>query len=530
MIKKILIVFLCIITVVAVSARDKVFSSSITVGNRNVETPQSVEQQREQFEIKTTPVNGMMPIFEDEAISQNDEFVQEILTIVTPKPEKSQQNSTQNQPVVNESGNLFLPQVINQGGGSYSAPSSPKKPQQTYSPDTVEVLMTSYIEQFSQVKVLENTIKNAGEEGVAQEIEENYVQAVSSFENTGFQIVDLIRENAEYSVNRITEFIIKNVKKGDLIALANVIEAMMEYLESDQTVIDSENASKLHYFFEKMHYTIEGLVAFLESDDVAEKYFILYLIINNMFINDYEPLDIPEFDFAQTAEVDVAPEEPAQQQPAPPQTPPQSQAVAPPATGSGHTGTLSSNIDFAKIIENGEFIDSITMTAPDIQRFLESRGSVLKNQYRGQYPSAIIYAVCNEYKINPKVILATIQKEHSLISRRTASQEQLDWGLGVGCYDNGTKNEKFRGLEKQLASAVRVFRHWYDDGIKNRVSQNGYSMRVNYNTTNHTIRNEATYSLFRYTPHTVDIKLNTTGGGNHLFSRLYIQYFGGFLK
>ncbi len=199
-------------------------------------------------------------------------------------------------------------------------------------------------------------------------------------------------------------------------------------------------------------------------------------------------------------------------------------------TGDAFTGNLSRDIRYERLMENGEFTDTTTMTAQAIQQFLESRNSRLKDSYRGQMPSQIIHDVCAQYGINPKVIISTAQKEQSLITRQNVTENTLDWAMGVGCPDNGYHNPAYRGLGKQLESAIRIFKRWYDDGLSKNISTNGFTKRVNYGTTNQRIENEATYSLYMYTPHTYDIHLSQRSGGNYLFCQVYIGFFGGFIR
>ena len=74
------------------------------------------------------------------------------------------------------------------------------------------------------------------------------------------------------------------------------------------------------------------------------------------------------------------------------------------------------------IISDTELQDMGTWTRDDVQKFLDSRGSYLR-QY--QTPDAsgtakmaadIIYDAAKNYQINPKFILVTLQKEQSLIT------------------------------------------------------------------------------------------------------------------
>jgi|GEM_PF-4604604 len=185
--------------------------------------------------------------------------------------------------------------------------------------------------------------------------------------------------------------------------------------------------------------------------------------------------------------------------------------------------------DFSLVISNDVFTD-ISMTQEEIQQFFEDRRSCLKNLYDDKYPSAILHDICEEQKINPKLIISTVQKEKGLISREKVSKSRLDWALGVGCFDDGTKNTRFKGLDKQIRFAALTFRTWYEDGLERDITNKGFKMKVNYGKVWQSVRNEGTYSLYRYTPHTYDYYLykNTgkKGGGNLLFIWVWNGFFG----
>src|SRR3989339_1495590 len=74
----------------------------------------------------------------------------------------------------------------------------------------------------------------------------------------------------------------------------------------------------------------------------------------------------------------------------------------------------------AFIISDEEMQSTVNWTKDDIQKFLESKGSYLVNflgeDADGVYRQAseIIYLASQKYKINPKYLLVTLQKEQSL--------------------------------------------------------------------------------------------------------------------
>jgi len=168
-----------------------------------------------------------------------------------------------------------------------------------------------------------------------------------------------------------------------------------------------------------------------------------------------------------------------------------------------------------RIISNAEFTDTTSISVVEIQRFLERKNSVLAKPYRGRSVAEMIYYAALSEGINPKVLLVKLQKEQGLITARHASKKKLDWALGVGCYDSGRWNEKYRGFEKQIRYAARILRKHYD--IANQKLQNQRYIRLNIDGKQVYVKNAATYALYLYTPHF---------HGNRLFHGIYLRYFG----
>ncbi len=140
-----------------------------------------------------------------------------------------------------------------------------------------------------------------------------------------------------------------------------------------------------------------------------------------------------------------------------------------------------------------------TMTVADIQRFLDSKGSCLAKPYRGSTPARMIYDAARKYGINPQVLLCRLQCEQGLISKKSATQKQLDWALGVGCYDSGNWNQKFKGLDKQIEFAAATYRRHFDHA-KSRIEK-GEKISMTIDGQSVTIKNAASYSFYKYCPH-----------------------------
>lgn len=154
-------------------------------------------------------------------------------------------------------------------------------------------------------------------------------------------------------------------------------------------------------------------------------------------------------------------------------------------------------------ISDHEFTDAGRLSQPQIQSFLESKNSVLARPVNGLLPSQAIYDAARRHGINPQVILARLQTEQGLVSKKTASQKQLDWALGVGAYDSGNWNQKYKGFDKQVDGAAQTMRRWYDDG-----KARGSRVALTIDGQKITTANASTYSLYKYTPHFAGTELN----------------------
>lgn len=155
------------------------------------------------------------------------------------------------------------------------------------------------------------------------------------------------------------------------------------------------------------------------------------------------------------------------------------------------------------VVSDREMTDYNSMTAAQIQAFLDRKGSVLARPVNGINPSVAIFNAAQKYKINPRLLLTRAQVEKGLISKKTASQNTLDWAFGCGAYDGGNWNQAYKGFDKQVDGAAKTFRRWYDDG-----KAKGGQVAIKIDGTNLTTKNAATYALYKYTPHFQGAKLH----------------------
>lgn len=180
------------------------------------------------------------------------------------------------------------------------------------------------------------------------------------------------------------------------------------------------------------------------------------------------------------------------------------------------------------IISDGSFTNKNTMSEGDIQNFLESKGSLLKDySQNGKRASKIIYEAAqgitssniwanfghpdwNEnVSINPQAILVTIQKEEGLIEGYYAdpahyNQTRVDWAMGYG-YTEGTVYDQYKGFYNQINLAAWQFYWNYErsQGLGYSDYQVGQTMTFSDWNGEHTVHidNRATAALYRYTPH-----------------------------
>lgn len=172
------------------------------------------------------------------------------------------------------------------------------------------------------------------------------------------------------------------------------------------------------------------------------------------------------------------------------------------------------DFSYEMVLSDELMTDTGSMSPWEIQRFLEKKDSVLAKPYRGQMPSRLIYNACRKHGINPKVMLARLQTEQGLVRKKTASEHQLDWALGVGCYDGGDWNTRYKGFEKQVEYAAATMRNHYDRG-RELIREQG-TVRMTIDGRRYKVKNAATYSLYKYTPHRA---------GTRLFYDVFAGYF-----
>jgi hypothetical protein len=184
---------------------------------------------------------------------------------------------------------------------------------------------------------------------------------------------------------------------------------------------------------------------------------------------------------------------------------------------------------------------SSSMSAADIQAFLDTQAGPLKSLITTDYvtpggtsghgmpwkpgepkksAAQIIFDAAQYWNINPRIILATLQKEESLLTLGdSANAKRLRKAMGCGVYDNnkdGVVENQFPGFGNQIFNGARVFStyeityHWVPGMTKTvTVSATGKSKTI-------VPVNACTFALYVYTPYYPQVS----------FWNYYVSYFG----
>lgn len=262
------------------------------------------------------------------------------------------------------------------------------------------------------------------------------------------------------------------------------------------------------------------------------------------------------------------------------------------ATGSGVASAQLSGSDFpeGRIIDDVIFTDKTTMTAPQIQLFLESKVAggqcdrhratynanynppwtclfefqqnpvTGDNNYGlfddngtpddnsddtpavipgGKTAAEIIWQAAQDHDINPQVLIVLLQKEQGLVTDNWPWTIQYGAATGYLCPDTAPCDPTQADFYKQVDGAASLFRYYLDnlDFYWYRIGQNDILYHPNHScgTQSINIENAATVALYLYTPYTPNQaaldNLYGTGDscsayGNRNFWRYFNDWFG----
>lgn len=173
---------------------------------------------------------------------------------------------------------------------------------------------------------------------------------------------------------------------------------------------------------------------------------------------------------------------------------------------------LANGFDPNAILSDDD-IFHIGMSYEDLRLFLASHGAlghILVTDIDGvaKAPADIIWRVSNSYQINPKYLLALLQKEQSLVDDPNPSERQLDWATGFAVCDSCSKDDPriqaYKGFANQLEYAAKQHRERYlQQLLLGGTTISGYAPGTmkNIDGISVTPRNNATAMLYTYTPH-----------------------------
>jgi hypothetical protein len=124
------------------------------------------------------------------------------------------------------------------------------------------------------------------------------------------------------------------------------------------------------------------------------------------------------------------------------------------------------------------------------------------NVPNGQSSAQIIYNAAKQYTINPQVILVTLQKEQGLITDNWPWTNEYTEAMGFNCPDTGACSG-YAGFYQQVTAAAKQFRNYLDNpnSFNYVVGNNNIAYAPGCGVSTVNIQNQATAALYDYTPY-----------------------------
>jgi hypothetical protein len=219
-----------------------------------------------------------------------------------------------------------------------------------------------------------------------------------------------------------------------------------------------------------------------------------------------------------------------------------------------------------RIISDAVFYNVSAMDGTQVQAFLDQRGGALAryaqntpsmNDSKGycrpfngatnQSAAGIISGVATACGINPQVLLVLLEKEQSLVTRKTLTDRSLNAATGMGCPDTAPCDPAYGGFFYQVYYAARQYQIYaarpelfgHRAGITNQVRFHPNTNKCGKSPVY--IENQATAGLYNYTPYQPNdaAMANLYGSastshpnwacasyGNRNFWRMFTDWFG----
>jgi hypothetical protein len=174
---------------------------------------------------------------------------------------------------------------------------------------------------------------------------------------------------------------------------------------------------------------------------------------------------------------------------------------------------LKNGFNPAEVLEDADIFDLGSMDLNQLRAFLSSRGTLGQIKVQDidgvlKPPADIIWRIATSYKLNPKYLLALMQKEQSLVEDPNPSQKQFDWATGFAVCDSCSKNDPaiqdYKGFANQLEYAAKQHRERYLLQLLGKgTTISGYApgKTTTVDGVAITPNNNATAMLYTYTPH-----------------------------
>lgn len=187
-------------------------------------------------------------------------------------------------------------------------------------------------------------------------------------------------------------------------------------------------------------------------------------------------------------------------------------AVEPQATAQTATSS-DAGFDPNYVLTDDDVFDVSSMSFDNLKSFLRGKGqladlTVTDIDGREKTAADVIWRVANSYKMNPKYILAVLQKEQSLVEDPEPSQKQIDWAAGYAVCDSCGKDDPdiqaYKGFANQLEYMAKQHREKYFlQLLSSGTTIGGKSVgkTIHIDGQEVTPQNYATAMLYTYTPH-----------------------------
>ena len=250
-------------------------------------------------------------------------------------------------------------------------------------------------------------------------------------------------------------------------------------------------------------------------------------------------------------------------------------AMASTAVVASAAAISGSEFDRGNIISDENFFNGNALGPAGVQSFIDSKltcapGAVclanlrvdtfdisatpMCSAYQGaaqESAATIIYKVGHACGISQQTLLVTLQKEQSLVTSPAPSVRQLSAAMGAGCYDDGQPCvDQYAGFFNQIFNGAYLLKRYtqpagtgpgtaytsrYDLSYPVGQTSNILVSTNNCGTIPVYVSNQATHSLYLYTPYTPNAaalaNLGGTGDdcssyGNRNFWNFYYSWFG----